>query len=192
MLGGAFGWGLKRNVLDIYRYACRNYREGDDIYAFGFSRGAFTARLVVALIAARGWCGRTSEAELDAQSRAGLSSLPNRPAAAPAAVADQAGTPAAGMVLPPSWDQIRGRHGLRPRRRTARANIRFVGVWDTVAAYGGPIVEITRAIDNWIFRLSMPDYKLTSASSAPGTPWRSTTSATPSSRCCGTRCTRSS
>src|SRR5215210_8487086 len=45
-LGGAFGWGLKRNVLDIYRYACRNYREGDDIYAFGFSRGAFTARLV--------------------------------------------------------------------------------------------------------------------------------------------------
>jgi uncharacterized protein (DUF2235 family) len=42
-LGGAFGWGLKRNVLDIYRYACRNYREGDDIYVFGFSRGAFTA-----------------------------------------------------------------------------------------------------------------------------------------------------
>ena len=53
-LGGAFGWGLKRNVLDIYRYACRNYRDGDDIYAFGFSRGAFTARLVVALIAPKG------------------------------------------------------------------------------------------------------------------------------------------
>src|SRR3954462_12486205 len=37
-LGGALGWGLKRNVLDIYRYACRNYQDGDDIYAFGFSR----------------------------------------------------------------------------------------------------------------------------------------------------------
>ena len=54
MLGGAFGWGLQRNVLDIYRYACRNYRDGDDIYAFGFSRGAFTVRLVVALIASQG------------------------------------------------------------------------------------------------------------------------------------------
>src|SRR5687768_16975171 len=25
ILGGVFGWGLKRNVLDIYQYACRNY-----------------------------------------------------------------------------------------------------------------------------------------------------------------------
>ena len=45
-------------------------------------------------------------------------------------------------------------------RRTAGRTIRFVGVWDTVAAYGGPITEITRAIDNWIFPLSMPDYQL--------------------------------
>ena len=28
VLGGAFGWGLERNVLDIYRFACRNYRDG--------------------------------------------------------------------------------------------------------------------------------------------------------------------
>ena len=47
----------------------------------------------------------------------------------------------------------RKRHNLQPR-------IRFVGVWDTVSAYGGPFVELTRAIDNWIFPLSMPDYRL--------------------------------
>jgi hypothetical protein len=35
-----------------------------------------------------------------------------------------------------------------------------VGVWDTVAAYGLPIAELTRAIDNWVWPLSMPDYKL--------------------------------
>src|SRR5688500_9873586 len=69
VLGGAFGWGLQRNVLDIYRYACRNYREGDDIYAFGFSRGAFTARLVVALIASQGLVRSSSEAELVRKSR---------------------------------------------------------------------------------------------------------------------------
>ncbi|MGI8670997.1 MAG: phospholipase effector Tle1 domain-containing protein, partial [Luteitalea sp.] len=38
--------------------------------------------------------------------------------------------------------------------------IRFVGVWDTVSVYGGPITEITRAIDNWIYLLSMPNYQL--------------------------------
>src|SRR5580700_90473 len=42
MLGGAFGIGLKRNILDLYKFACRNYRDGDEILAFGFSRGAFT------------------------------------------------------------------------------------------------------------------------------------------------------
>jgi len=31
LLGGAFGVGLKRNVLDIYRFACRNYRDSDEI-----------------------------------------------------------------------------------------------------------------------------------------------------------------
>src|SRR6266849_9989925 len=39
-LGGAFGYGLKRNVLDSYKFVCRNYRAaadgvpGDDIYCF--------------------------------------------------------------------------------------------------------------------------------------------------------------
>src|SRR5260221_12045198 len=42
ILGGAFGWGLKRNVLDLYKFVCRNYAEGDRLYVFGFSSGAFT------------------------------------------------------------------------------------------------------------------------------------------------------
>lgn len=49
ILGGAFGWGLKRNVLDIYKFLCANYEEGDRVYAFGFSRGAFTMRVVLGL-----------------------------------------------------------------------------------------------------------------------------------------------
>ena len=89
VLGGVFGYGLKRNVLDIYRYACRNYETGDDIYAFGFSRGAFTMRLVVALIASQGLVQSSDEGELDRQSRRRLSRLPPRLAAAPAGMADQ-------------------------------------------------------------------------------------------------------
>jgi len=37
----------------------------------------------------------------------------------------------------------------------------FLGVWDTVDAYGGPIEEITRAIDYWYWPLSMPDQFMT-------------------------------
>ena len=54
ILGLAFGIGLARNVKQIYRFVCQTYREGDEIYGFGFSRGAFTMRVVAALICNQG------------------------------------------------------------------------------------------------------------------------------------------
>jgi uncharacterized protein (DUF2235 family) len=33
ILGGAFGWGLKRNVLDVYKFLCLNYKPGDQVSA---------------------------------------------------------------------------------------------------------------------------------------------------------------
>ena len=48
--GLAFGWGLKRNVEGAYHFLAKNYRQGDDIYLFGFSRGAYAARALAALI----------------------------------------------------------------------------------------------------------------------------------------------
>src|SRR5216117_2597571 len=54
ILGGVFGFGLKRNVVDIYSFCSRNYVAGDRIYGFGFSRGAFTMRVVAGLIAREG------------------------------------------------------------------------------------------------------------------------------------------
>lgn len=158
LLGGTFGWGLQRNVLDIYRYACRNYREGDDIYAFGFSRGAFTVRLVVALIASEGLVRSSSEAELDRKSRAAYHAfratfLPRR-LQWPTRLFRRA------RAVIGAWaGRLTGREAY-DLADNCRPPIRFVGVWDTVAAYGGPITEITRAIDNWIYPLSMPNYQL--------------------------------
>ncbi|CAN5615705.1 DUF2235 domain-containing protein [soil metagenome] len=48
--GLAFGHGLLRNVGDAYRYLMDNYQDGDNIYLFGFSRGAFTVRALASLI----------------------------------------------------------------------------------------------------------------------------------------------
>ena len=42
--GGIVGAGLSRNVRQAYRFIRKHYQPGDDVYAFGFSRGAFTAR----------------------------------------------------------------------------------------------------------------------------------------------------
>src|SRR5262245_7765101 len=54
LLGGAFGVGLRRNVLRLYRFLCEHYVPGDRLYFFGFSRGAFTIRVLVGMIVDQG------------------------------------------------------------------------------------------------------------------------------------------
>ncbi len=44
VIGGGFGKGLEKNVMDAYRFLVHNYDIGDEIYLFGFSRGAYTVR----------------------------------------------------------------------------------------------------------------------------------------------------
>src|SRR3546814_20514152 len=44
------GYGLDDNVLGAYRFLVENWEEGDRIYLFGFSRGAWTARVLAGLI----------------------------------------------------------------------------------------------------------------------------------------------
>jgi len=48
--GLAFGAGLLSNVGDAYRYLMDTYEDGDEIFLFGFSRGAFTVRALASLI----------------------------------------------------------------------------------------------------------------------------------------------
>ena len=50
MRGGFSGAGLDNNVIDGYRFLGNNYQPGDEIYLFGFSRGAYTARSLAGLI----------------------------------------------------------------------------------------------------------------------------------------------
>lgn len=46
----ALAWYLDQHVMDGYKFICQNYRPGDKICLFGFSRGAYTARAVAGLI----------------------------------------------------------------------------------------------------------------------------------------------
>lgn len=46
----AFGLSLKGNVAQAYRYVMQHWRPGDEIYIFGFSRGAYTARALAGML----------------------------------------------------------------------------------------------------------------------------------------------
>jgi uncharacterized protein (DUF2235 family) len=54
VVGGATGIGVSDHVRAAYGFLAHNYNEGDQIYFFGFSRGAFTARAVAGLVTAVG------------------------------------------------------------------------------------------------------------------------------------------
>jgi uncharacterized protein (DUF2235 family) len=49
-LGLAFGYGLRENIEDAYEYLMNQYERGDKVYLFGFSRGAFTVRMLAGML----------------------------------------------------------------------------------------------------------------------------------------------
>jgi uncharacterized protein (DUF2235 family) len=151
ILGGAFGYGLKRNVVDIYKFACRNYRdEGDRIYGFGFSRGAFTMRVVIGLILNQGLVSARDEAELDKKAHAAYRRY-RRERYHTVWRIENFFRWFRDLFLPKDYDKADNRPVTK---------IRFVGVWDTVAAYGAPLDEMTRGISKYIWPLELPNHRL--------------------------------
>lgn len=112
--GGVFGYGLSRNVRDAYRFLVRNFVPGDEIFLFGFSRGAYTARSVAGFIRNAGILRRENEDRLD---KAYLLYRNRTNATHPRSVAAT----------------------LFRRSYSHETRIRFIGVWDTVGALGIPV-----------------------------------------------------
>lgn len=158
ILGGAFGYGLKRNILDAYKFISRNYDHDNHskIYLFGFSRGAFTARVLAALILDQGLIVADTESELHdgavkayrAYRAQGYHSI-WRIEVLFRALRDH--------ILVPVLDRLTGRRPYAKIARLPVPAIEFIGIWDTVAAYGLPIDEMTRGISNWVWPLELPN-----------------------------------
>lgn len=121
LLAGATGTGLHAKVLDGYILISRVYEPGDKIFLFGFSRGAYTARSLGALIAAAGLLPK-AKAE-----NAACRDLANQ-----------------------IWWSFKHREaGLAPDAPDATdpCPIRLVGVWDTVGALGIPFFNGIHVMD---------------------------------------------
>ena len=164
LLGGAIGVGLARNVRDLYAFVCRTYRPDDKIYAFGFSRGAFTVRVLVGLILNQGIVQYNgNEADLQRHvARAYRAYRRERFRWRWQWHVDFARWLRDKAIA--IWDKCLGRESYNKENNIRPMDgkdlkVEFVGVWDTVAAYGLPIDELTRAVDA-IWPLSMPDRDL--------------------------------
>ncbi|KAL9938423.1 hypothetical protein V8E36_003046 [Tilletia maclaganii] len=61
IVAGATGAGLTANLIEAYSFLVDNYNEGDEIFLFGYSRGAFTARALSGFVL---WAGIMTKAQL--------------------------------------------------------------------------------------------------------------------------------
>ena len=158
LLGGAFGWGLKRNVLSLYKFLCRNYREDDRIFGFGFSRGAFTIRVLMGLVLSQGLVRWHSEEELDLLAKAAYREFRERRFRRRFSLAWVGRLVLRAMVY--IRNKAAGRKPYDSTRNRPVPSIAFLGLWDTVDAYGMPIKELKIAIDKFIWPLYFDSLKL--------------------------------
>jgi uncharacterized protein (DUF2235 family) len=61
ILAQAFGYGIDGDILDAYTFINKNFEDGDRIFLFGFSRGAYVVRAVASLLHAFGLVRRGDE-----------------------------------------------------------------------------------------------------------------------------------
>ncbi len=113
--GGALGNGLDDNVWDAYRFLIANYELGDQLFLFGFSRGAFTARSIVGMIRK---CGILDRLVVEKYKAAlNLYRSTDHP--------DDA-----------ICEEFRSNNSIG---KDTRIPVQMIGVWDTVGALGIPV-----------------------------------------------------
>lgn len=144
IFSGATGFGLSRNVRDLYAGLARVYKRGDDIYLFGFSRGAFTVRTLAGMILNSGILDADAYGTNDEFQKAVKQAYCAYRAKYQALLTDTC----AGIAC-----RLRIRRQPVPMKLTVTpqdARIRFVGVWDTVDAVGVPF-SIADLINRYLY-----------------------------------------
>ncbi len=147
--GGILGAGLIYNVREAFRFLIFNYDPGDEIFVFGFSRGAFSARSFIGLVRHVGplhrlHAGRIDDAmELYAQRTSGLSGSGDRMRAFRAAYSDK-------VCIGSDDDMYRCQNVSNYKSGDAPLlTIKFLGLWDTVKALGWPDII---PLSSWLNR----------------------------------------
>lgn len=165
LLGGAFGWGLSRNVKELYAALVRSYDPGDRIFLFGFSRGAFTVRTLGGFVAACGILDRNryrTDADLVEAVRNAYEVYRSKYMTGAhrhiRALRRKFRLQSAGPSLfEKKVSNFRTQHGVHDAR------IAFIGVWDTVDAVGLPFDHLAHFINYFIYPFKFSDLTLSPA-----------------------------
>ncbi len=133
IVGGSTGLGIDRNIKDAYKFIMWSYEPGDDIYLFGFSRGAYAVRSLAGLIRN---CGIMQPAYLHLVDEA-YRLYRDR----------------TDLTHPDSdlMKAFKKSYAIEPETK-----LKFLGVWDTVGALGIPV----RWFEWWNRRYQFHDVKL--------------------------------
>ncbi|MGN7200366.1 T6SS phospholipase effector Tle1-like catalytic domain-containing protein [Arthrobacter sp. SAFR-044] len=133
-LGGlAFGWGLRQNLAEAYTWLMQNWAPGDQVFIFGFSRGAYTARALVGILRTVGML------------RPGSENL------VPYVIATYARRGGEDKI---DWDEVHYTSEVFARQVGGKSTVpvKYLGLWDTVKAAGFLRWEIT-----WPFTRELPN-----------------------------------
>ena len=125
VLGLAFGVGLSRNIRQLYTSLVRNYEDGDELYLFGFSRGAFTIRSLAGMIDAVGVLPASGH-DLEASVKDAYRAYRHQLGASPETFREK-------------WEK-------KHQQKVHRPKIHFLGVWDTVSAIGVPFSGFRKVV----------------------------------------------
>ncbi len=152
--GGIFGWGLDAKVKQAYQFIAQAYQPGDEIFLFGFSRGAFTARSVAGMIRKCGIAKDTSPEGINRAFR-----LYRRPGARNAP--DVLHIRQERREISPGF--ATSEKDLKWRKdNSALVKIAYIGVWDTVGARGLPLALLGPVAALWNMQYKFHDMKLSS------------------------------
>jgi uncharacterized protein (DUF2235 family) len=176
-IDGATGFGVPANVCKLYRFLCWNWTPGDEIYLFGFSRGAFTVRTLASMVAMQGLMPRVIDGR-----DVGKAEMKRNTAGAWRAYRRETAPLRKGgkLQMNPLIELARNvRDGLvhikrglfgqhqhakvldaRPDAQKSRqVMIRFMGLFDTVEAYGMPFEGFRKWYDRLIWPIQFRNRK---------------------------------
>lgn len=117
-LGLAGGYGLEENLKQLYGYLVEKYAEGDNIYLFGFSRGAFTVRALAGMLCR---CGVLKDIKLFSEAH------------------DRCKIHYEEIEQTKSKDErkrVEDEHKEFKRLNGKPCKVKFLGIWDTIKSYG--------------------------------------------------------
>ena len=111
-VGGAFGWGIDRNIQELYEFLAEHYESEDEVYLFGYSRGAYTVRSLAGMIYCCGLLPKKNIAKISSA----YALYRNR-------------------KITPNDPEAKT---FRQQNDSPQIDITLIGCWDTVGALGIP------------------------------------------------------